>query len=118
MIRSGLAGRLTIPLRPSTCRGQPKLVGSTIPRTFSNDCVSISRRRVASDGAVGRTAGVDVGMAAGVDVGKAGSVLAGEAVGTSTGAAVGVVPVAAGICSPDEHADNAMATTTVATTAR
>ena len=35
MIRSGLLGMLTMPFTPSTSRGQPKLVGLTIPGTFS-----------------------------------------------------------------------------------
>ena len=67
MMRSGFAGMLTTPFSPSTSRGQPKLAGSTIPRTFSNALSAGSGVAVGSGAAVGAT----VGAAVGADVGAA-----------------------------------------------
>ena len=80
MMRSGLEGMLTSPFRPSTSRGQPRLVGSTIPRTPSSDLVAGS--------------GVGVETVLGV----------GAAVGATVGTAVSAAAGAVGSADSDEHA--------------
>ena len=61
MMRSGLKGMLNTPLSPSTSRGQLKLVGSTMPRTFANACVTSGDSAVASS--IGAGSAVSVGVA-------------------------------------------------------
>ena len=98
MMRSGLEGMLTSPFRPSTSRGQPRLVGSTIPRTPSSDLVAGS--------------GVGVGTVLGVGTGF------GAAVGATVGTAVSAAAGAVGFADSDEHAANVNASRTARGTIR
>ena len=76
-IRCGLAGMVTTPFRPTTCRGQPRFVGSTMPRTPRN---AISPGDVVAEG-------VAAGVAVGTGVGVGSAVHAISAATTSTRAA-------------------------------
>ena len=94
-MRSGLNGMLTMPLSPSTSRGQPKLVGSTMPWTPWNACAKAGAAGVASWVGAGMAVASGVAVAAAPGVASA----VGSAVGLAVGAAVRAGAGSAVACS-------------------